>query len=77
MSTVADTRHGELSLSKEEQLEHTDDLVARAHNHSDPIWEAAWLEECNRRMEAIDSGRCKAIPWSEIKAELDARFGRK
>ncbi len=34
--------------------------------------EAAWLREVEERMARLDSGQDKAIPWSEVRAELYA-----
>ncbi len=34
--------------------------------------EAAWLREVEDRMARLDSGQDKAIPWSEVRAELYA-----
>ena len=75
MSPAAKVRAEALNLSEEERLDLAADLVASVHEHVDPSWEAAWLVECNRRMDEIDSGKAKTIPWSEVKAEIDARFG--
>ncbi len=31
-------------------------------------WEAAWLEECERRMADLEAGRTKLVSWEEMKA---------
>ena len=38
-------------------------------------WEAAAVEEGNRRMADFRAGRTTAVPWEEVKARLLARFG--
>ena len=52
-----------------------DDLVASVHANPDPAWEAAWLDECDRRMEDDESGKTKTVLWADVKAEIEARFG--
>ncbi len=32
--------------------------------------EAAWLVEIERRMEELDSGKVRSIPWEEVRARL-------
>lgn len=32
--------------------------------------EPAWLVEVERRMEELDSGKAKTIPWNEVRARL-------
>jgi len=32
--------------------------------------EAAWLEEVERRMETLDAGTVKTIPWDEVRNRL-------
>ena len=77
MSSAARVRAEALNLSEDERLELAEDLVASVHAHPDPAWEAALLAECDRRMADLDYGKSKGIPWDEVKAELDARFGRR
>ena len=36
----------------------------------DPSIEAAWAEEVERRIDAVDSGRVKTRPWNEVKGRL-------
>ena len=40
----------------------------------EPGYEEAWGEEIKRRLDDIDSGRVKTIPWSEVREELRARL---
>jgi len=37
---------------------------------AEPDSEAAWGEEIARRIEEIDCGKAKMIPWSEFRREL-------
>ena len=38
--------------------------------------ERLWIEECERRIADLRSGKTKAIPAEEVFAEIRARFGR-
>jgi putative addiction module component (TIGR02574 family) len=35
--------------------------------------EAAWAEEISRRVQAIDSGKTKLVPWAEARKRILAR----
>jgi putative addiction module component (TIGR02574 family) len=39
---------------------------------SDPGVEAAWSEEIARRIEELDSGKVKPIPWAEARRQISA-----
>ena len=36
--------------------------------------EAAWDEEIERRVQQIDSGEVKTIPWEEVRAKVYSRL---
>ncbi len=36
----------------------------------DPDIEAAWIDEIERRLDAIDRGEMRSIPWDEAKKRL-------
>ncbi len=36
----------------------------------DPDIEAAWIEEIERRLDAMDRGEMRSIPWDEAKKRL-------
>lgn len=36
----------------------------------DPEIEAAWIEEAERRLDAIESGEVKTIPWEAVRKDL-------
>ncbi len=38
-------------------------------------WEAAWVEEINRRVEDVRSGRTKMIPGDEVMGRLREQYG--
>jgi putative addiction module component (TIGR02574 family) len=37
---------------------------------SDPAIEAAWSEEVAKRIEDLDSGKVKPIPWAEARRQI-------
>jgi len=37
--------------------------------------DAAWAPEIRRRMAEIESGQAETIPWSVVKAEIEAMIG--
>ncbi len=36
----------------------------------DPGVEAAWIEEAERRMDAIERGEMKTVPWEDVRKHL-------
>jgi putative addiction module component (TIGR02574 family) len=36
-------------------------------------WEAAWMDECGRRMADLKAGRTKLVSWDEIEANWAVR----
>lgn len=47
------------------------DRLRQTLPHSmDPEIEAAWLEEVERRLDAVDRGEMRSIPWGEAKKRL-------
>jgi len=38
-------------------------------------WEDYWIEECNRRMEDMRSGKTVGIPHEEVMRELKEKYG--
>jgi len=38
----------------------------------DPGVEAAWADEIKRRIEELDSGKVKPIPWEEARRQISA-----
>ncbi len=56
-----------LSLSLEEQEALADSLIANLGEKMDPGVAAAWDAEIKRRIEELDSGKVKTIPWEEVR----------
>jgi len=47
-------------------------LESLDENPPDPGVEAAWSEEIARRIEELDSGKVKPIPWAEARRQIAA-----
>lgn len=43
----------------------------------EPDVEAAWDEVIERRVREIDEGTVQTIPWEQVRAEMNARIGKK
>ena len=56
-----------LSLSVEEQEALADSLISSLGGKVDEGVQAAWDEEVKRRIEELDSGSAKTIPWEEVR----------
>ena len=56
-----------LSLSVEEQEALADSLISSLGGKVDEGVQAAWDEEVKRRIEELDSGKAKTIPWEEVR----------
>lgn len=64
-------------LSQSERAELAGRLLETLHGELDADVEAAWAEEIERRMQQIDSGAAKTIPWEEVRAKLYARLNER
>lgn len=62
------------SLSDDEKIELADWLYADAIK-PDSDWEAAWIAEAERRLEAIERGEMALIDAEVVHARLRAKFG--
>jgi putative addiction module component (TIGR02574 family) len=78
MSRSADTLLSEaLGLSVDERLKLASDLIASVDAPPDPDWDAAWLAELDRRMEAT-SRRSDPLPeWAEVRSRILERLARR
>ena len=56
-----------LSLSIEEQMALADSLISNLTGRVDEGVLAAWDEEVKRRIEDLDSGKAKTVPWTEVR----------
>jgi putative addiction module component (TIGR02574 family) len=56
-----------LTLSEKERAELASSLIDSLDPTVDTNVELAWQEEIARRLEEIESGRVKTIPWEEVR----------
>lgn len=62
-----------LKLSPDERAEVAEQLIASLEEAPDTDVEQAWQEEVQRRLQQIERGEVKAIPWEEVQRRL--RYG--
>ena len=67
-----------LKLSEAEREELIDALQALDEPPVDEneLRGEAWLAEINRRSDAIDRGEVVCIPWKEVHARMQAKYGK-
>jgi putative addiction module component (TIGR02574 family) len=63
-----------LSLSEEERAELAGSLIESLDATVDEAAEAAWNQEIARRMEDLDSGKAKTIPWKEVRSRISSKL---
>jgi putative addiction module component (TIGR02574 family) len=68
------------ALSADERDEIIDYLVGRADTGTEEDmtqeeWEAAWVEEINRRLEDLRSGRTQGVPAEEVMRRMREKYG--
>ena len=59
-----------LALDENDRASVAGALIESLDTEFDPDAEAAWDAEIRRRVEELDSGAVKPIPWSEVKKRL-------
>ena len=63
-----------LKLTAQERAEVAEQLIASLDEGPDTGVEQAWQEEVQRRLQQIERGEVKTIPWEEVQRRL--RHGR-
>jgi len=56
-----------LTLSEKERAELASSLIDSLDPTVDPDAELAWQEEIAHRLEEVESGKVKTIPWDEVR----------
>lgn len=59
-----------LKLAANERAEVAERLIASLDEVPDANVEQAWQEEVQRRLQQIDHGEVKTIPWEEVQRQL-------
>ena len=65
-----------LQLPPEERAALAGELIQSLDEQIDADAEAAWSVEIRRRLERLDTGRAKTVPWSEARRRIIAAAGR-
>jgi putative addiction module component (TIGR02574 family) len=63
-----------LSLSEEERAELAGSLIESLDTTVDKAAEAAWNREIARRIEDLDSGKAKTIPWEAVRSRISSKL---
>lgn len=66
-----------LALPEEERLELASEIIASVDGPHDAGWEDAWLAELDRRTEAAKVRGESGSDWSDARARILERLGRK
>lgn len=59
-----------LKLTAHERAEVAEQLIASLDEGPDADVEQAWQEEVQRRLQQIERGEVKTIPWEEVQRRL-------
>ncbi len=62
-----------LTLSAGERAELAGSLIESLEEADEGVTEA-WNEEIARRIEELDSGKVKTIPWEEVRRQVTAKL---
>lgn len=62
-----------LKLSPNERAEVVEQLIASLEEAPETDVEQAWQEEVQRRLQQVERGEVKTIPWEEVQQRL--RYG--
>lgn len=65
-----------LGLSSKDRARLASQLIESLDGEQDPDVDAAWDAEIKRRMEEVNSGKAKLIPWEKVRAELRQLVGK-
>jgi putative addiction module component (TIGR02574 family) len=65
-----------LRLSDEERAALAGELIQSLEREVDSDAEAAWSAEIRARLERVDAGIARTIPWSEARRRIHAAAGR-
>ena len=60
-----------LRLSPEVRAELAAELLASLDGPADPGAEAAWADEIERRVDAIETGTVTLEPWEDVKRRIE------
>jgi putative addiction module component (TIGR02574 family) len=65
-----------LALPSEQRVALVERLLESLDQPAEADIEAAWSEEIRRRLERLDAGLSKTVPWAEARRRIWAAAGR-
>lgn len=63
-----------LSLSEEERAELAGSLIESLDTTVDEAAEAEWNQEIARRIQDLDSGKAKTVPWEAVQSRISSKL---
>jgi putative addiction module component (TIGR02574 family) len=63
-----------LSLDEADRATVASALIESLEGPADPNAEEAWSEEIRRRVQELEAGSVKSVPWSEVRERLFSGF---
>lgn len=60
-----------LRLAHDDRAKLAASLLASLDGPEDPDVETAWAAEIRRRIEEVDAGTAKLIPWEDVKRRIE------
>jgi putative addiction module component (TIGR02574 family) len=63
-----------LSLSEKERAELAGSLIESLDSTADENAEAEWNQEIARRIEDLDSGKAKTVPWETVRSRISSKL---
>lgn len=79
--SIAEIEKELMALPDQERARIAQDLIISLDKNEETLtheeWEAAWLEEIQRREEEIASGKVKLLDGDQVMAELRARYPKR
>jgi putative addiction module component (TIGR02574 family) len=66
-----------LTLDLRERAEVAAQLIASLDGEPEQDVEAAWAAEVDRRIEAVEAGRAKLVPWADVERRVEEEIRRR
>lgn len=63
-----------LTLPAEDRAALAGSLIDSLDSEVDESADEAWSNEISRRIEDLDSGRAKTVPWEEVRRRISAKL---
>lgn len=66
-----------LALPEDERLELASEIIASVDGPRDAGWEASWLDELDRRVDAANRRGESGADWSDVRSRILKRLGQR